>query len=82
MARAVTNGSENDLKHVFPDVLSAVWAFEIVVPQPGSQDEIELSPAEADKKVEAFALDGADERFRESVCDGRFVRFYPELGYI
>jgi len=42
-------------------------ALEIVMAHPGSQDVIELGPAEADEETQTFALDGADERFCEGV---------------
>lgn len=40
-------------------------AFTVVVLHPVPQDVIELGPIEADEEIQAFALDGADERFRE-----------------
>lgn len=64
---SITGGPEIDQKYVVPDVPSAMRALEIVMAHPGSQDVIELGPAEADEETQTFALDGADERFCESV---------------
>lgn len=71
--RAVTHGPEIDLQHIVADVPSAMRALDVVVAHPGPQDVIELGPAEADKEIQAFALDRADEGFREGVCVGRPV---------
>lgn len=49
-------------------------AIDVVMAHPGPQDVIELGPTEADKEIEAFPLDGADEGFREGVCIGCPVR--------
>lgn len=42
-------------------------ALYIIMSYPGSQDVIELGPAEANEEIQAFALDGADERFCEGI---------------
>ena len=72
--RAVPHGPEIDLQHVVADIPPTMRALEIVMAHPGPQDVIELGTAEADEEIQAFALDRADERFREGVCVGRPVR--------
>lgn len=71
--RPVTHGPEIDLKHIVPDVSSAMWTLDVVVAHPGAQDVIELGSAETDEEIQALALDRADEGFREGVCVGRPV---------
>jgi len=61
------------VQHVVPDVPSSMWTLEIIVTHPGPQDVIELRGAKADEEIQTFALDGADERFRECIGVGRFV---------
>ena len=53
---AVPHGPEIDLKHVVADIPPTMRALDIVVAHPGPKDVIELGPAEADEKIEAFAL--------------------------
>ena len=72
--RAITGGSKIDLKHVVPNVPSAMWALCIIIIHPSPQDVVELRTTEADEEVQAFALDRADERLRKGVCIGRPVR--------
>jgi len=57
---AVTNLLEIDLKHVVADVPTTMWALETVVARPSLQDIIELTPAEADEEIWAFAFDRSD----------------------
>ena len=50
-----------------------MWRFDVLVAPPVPLDVIELGPAEANKENRAFALDRANEEFREGVCAGRPV---------
>ena len=49
-------------------------ALDIVVAQSGPQDVIELGSVGADEEIQAFALERADERFRECLCFRRPMR--------
>lgn len=72
--RVITGGTKIDLKHVVPDIPASMRALDIVVAHPCAQDVVELRPAEADKEIQAFALDGVDEGFREGIGVRRPVR--------
>lgn len=54
--------------------------LDIVMAHPCAQDVIELGPAEADEEIQAFALDGADEGFREGIGVRRPVRDLDDPG--
>lgn len=78
--RAVAGGAEIDLKHIVPDLPPPMRTLDIVMAHPCAQDVIELGPAEADEEIQAFALDGADEGFREGIGVRRPVRDLDDPG--
>jgi len=78
--RAVTGGAKIDLKHIVSDLPASMRALDIVMAHPRAQDVVELRPAEADEEIEAFALDGADEGFREGIGVRRPVRDLDDAG--
>lgn len=51
-----------------------MWARGVVMAHPGSQDVVELRPAEADEEIQTFSLDGADEGAGEGIGVRRSVR--------
>ena len=78
--RAITGGTKINLKDIVANVSSTVRAFGVVMAHPSAQDVIELRAAEADEKIQTFALHGADERFGEGIGVGRPVRDLDDPG--
>lgn len=65
--RAVAHGPKIDLQHIVTDTPSTMRALGVVMAHPSAEDVVELRPAEADEKIQTFALDGTDEGLSEGV---------------
>ena len=66
------------IKNTIPNILSTMWAFGVVVSNPGTCDVMQMIYTEAHEVIQAFTFQRTDKRFTEGVClwrsDGRFDR--------
>jgi hypothetical protein len=51
-----------------------MWTLGVVMAHPSAQDVVELRPAEAEEKIQTFALDSTDEGLGEGIGVWRPVR--------